>query len=239
MERSCFGSSSTYSGALSSSGALWTRTSLRVAAENTLSVCRKKRTEKLTYWKERGDRLILVLAVGHLTMIAATIYIVTSDDWLKGYRNPRKTVVNRIIVSELFNFFVWFVKFAPLFLALYPIHRAQWYQGGELVDYLLCRRSCSAYKSSQKYRDKTFPRCVNPETKRLQGTLFSNLRKEHGGNFITLSTIRRGQVPAPDQKGDADGVELAGVSCRMLDDEVDGTTTSKQPHHAPQETHDL
>ena len=82
-----------------------------------------------------------------------------------------------------------FVKFTPLFLVLYPIHRAQWYQGGSLADYLLCRKSCCSYKRSQAYKDPQYPRCVRPDTNKRSETGLTNLRGLARGG--SLSTIRR------------------------------------------------
>ena len=94
-----------------------------------------------------------------------------------------------IFYSEVINFWFWFVKFTPLFLVLYPIHRAQWYQGGTLADYLLCRKSCCSYKRSQAYKDPQYPRCVRPDTNKISETGLTNLRGlARGGE---LSTIRR------------------------------------------------
>ena len=77
----------------------------------------------------------------------------------------------------------------PLFLVLYPIHRAQWYQGGSLADYLLCRKSCCGYKRSKAYKDPQYPRCVRPDTTKISETGLTNLRGLARGG--SLSTIRR------------------------------------------------
>ena len=82
---------------------------------------------------------------------------------------------------------LWFVKFIPLFVVLYPIRRAQWYQGGSTADYVLCRRKCFIFGCGSarcdrcycadrtswcsvddsglaKYEDVDFPKSVRPET---------------------------------------------------------------------------
>ena len=168
------------------------------------------RAAKLRRWKERGDRVLVLLAVFHGAMIAAVIYVVTTENWLRGYRNPQTAVVRRILVAELVNFFVWFLKFAPLFLILYPIHRAQWYCGGDLSDYVLRRRALLAYRTSENYRDEMFPRCVTPETRELRGTRLSSLRKSSG--FLTLSTIRRNAAPKDQEL-------VAMPRCRSVDED--------------------
>ena len=170
------------------------------------------RAAKLRRWKERGDRVLVLLAVFHGAMIAAVIYVVTTENWLQGYRNPQTAVVKRILVAELVNFFVWFLKFAPLFLILYPIHRAQWYCGGDLSDYVLRRRALLAYRTSENYRDDRFPRCVTPETHELRGTRLSSLRKSSG--FLTLSTIRRNAAPKDQEL-------VAMPRCRSIDEDGD------------------
>ena len=89
------------------------------------------------------------------------------------------------------------MKFAPLFLLLFPIHRAQWFQGGDLADYLLCRRGWYSYVDSPNYGNPDFPRCVAPEathaTSADLGTLVTDalhLGKGTSGGF-SLSTFRR------------------------------------------------
>ncbi|KAH8048354.1 voltage-gated potassium channel [Aureococcus anophagefferens] len=74
-------------------------------------------------------------------------------------KSDAKTIIfEAIFFSELVNFFLWFLKFAPLFLLLFPIHRAQWFQGGDLADYLLCKRGWCAYLDSPNYGNPDFPR---------------------------------------------------------------------------------
>ena len=33
-----------------------------------------------------------------------------------------------VLYSEFLNFFVWFIKFLPLFIILFPIHKAMWFE---------------------------------------------------------------------------------------------------------------
>ena len=122
-----------------------------------------RRARRLRRWKVRGDRIIVALLALHLLVIAGTISVMTANNH-EGYSNRRVIYVNHILLSEGVNYFVWFVKFLPLFLLLFPIHRAQGFLGGSLSDYLLCRRHACAYASSDAYLDKTFPRRVEPET---------------------------------------------------------------------------
>ena len=82
---------------------------------------------------------------------------------LNGYTNARDVLLF-VFYSEVFNFFFWFVKFAPLFFLWYPIHRAQWFQGGESVDYFRRRHALYTYRDSPKYKDPNYSRCVVPDT---------------------------------------------------------------------------
>ena len=176
----------------------------------------RHRASKLQRWKERGDRLLLALSAVHISLIVAVIYIVTTEDWLAGYRSPQKTVVSRILVSEAVNFFIWFLKFAPLFLILYPIHRAQWFQGGDLKDYVLCRRSFFV-SHTPNFRDKDFPRCVRPETQHQAAARLSAGLQKHQG-FVTMSTIRRGDSALLDIDSD----EMARVRCTTVSRSLEG-----------------
>ena len=86
------------------------------------------------------------LLVVHFAVVFTAIFLLASHLEGAPYLGEReKNTPQRhhaallIFYSEVINFWFWFVKFTPLFLVLYPIHRAQWYQGGSLADYLLCR----------------------------------------------------------------------------------------------------
>ena len=82
-----------------------------------------------------------------------------------------------VCLSEGLNFWVWFLKMAPLFLPLFFVDRANWFSGGTLASRLPC--GCWAYAATANYNDPRFPRCVEPETldahsARLS-TFFTNL----------------------------------------------------------------
>ena len=106
-------------------------------------------------------------------VIVLMIIIITTENWrhLDEYSSLDEIFLNRIFGSEVVNFFIWFPKFLPLFLFLFPIHRAMWFQGGKECDYLKCKRSVFSYTRSYNYLDADFPRCVRPETSaRCRGT---------------------------------------------------------------------
>ena len=194
------------------------------------------RARKLRRWKVRGDRVILALLVTHLVVIVLMIIIITTENWrhLDEYSSLDEIFLNRIFGSEVVNFFIWFPKFLPLFLFLFPIHRAMWFQGGKECDYLKCKRSVFTYKRSYNYLDADFHRCVQPETSALPRNLpylspttgLSNFRR--GATFVLDMTSsvrdrtrrvfspRSAPAPAPaapmensrhsnDSDGDSDG----------------------------------
>jgi len=132
-------------------------------------------------------------------------------------RNPLHAF-EYLCLSEFINFFFWFIKFIPLFLFLYPIHRAQWYQGGSYTEYFCCsffankqydtslsaannysshsNKSCWNYTSSPNYLNPRFPRCVRPETRKCASakvrTLITDLvHPRHSTGGYHLSTFRR------------------------------------------------
>jgi hypothetical protein len=144
--------------------------------------------KKLRHWKVRGDKVILALLLTHLTVIALMIVIITSQNWrhLDDYHRLDEIFLERIVGSEVVNFLIWFPKFLPLFLLLFPIHRAMWFTGCSEGDYLRCRWSLFSYLSSENYLDPAFPRCVLPETSALPKNL-PYLSPRHG-----LSNFRRG-----------------------------------------------
>ena len=48
------------------------------------------------------------------------------------FRTESERVALDTLTLEALNVSVlWFAKFAPLFLVLFPLHRAQWYAGGD------------------------------------------------------------------------------------------------------------
>ncbi len=163
------------------------------------------------------------------------IIIITTENWrhLDEYSSLDEIFLNRIFGSEVVNFFIWFPKFLPLFLFLFPIHRAMWFQGGTECDYLKCKRSVFTYKRSYNYLDADFHRCVQPETSALPRNLpylspttgLSNFRR--GATFVldmtssvrdrTRRTARRvfsprapAPAPAASTEDDSDG-ELPSV----------------------------
>ena len=100
------------------------------------------------------------------------------------YGDEHVRVLYQVLYSELVNFVSWFIRFTPLFLLLFPIHRAQWYQGGTLKDYLLLRRSCRGV-----IVDARSP-CVVPETTALRSarlpSRLSSVLSFSGGDMSTL-----------------------------------------------------
>ena len=172
----------------------------------------QERAKRLMFIKIVGDRILLWLFLAHFAAVACVIiwmsswnYTSHAEEKLKSENENRPAgVLLNMATSELVNFFVWFVKFLPLFVILYPIHRAQWYQGGPLKDYLLCKRSLN-YRKSVNYKNEKFPRRVEPETKRCTSakmrTLVTdvfNFRRSRGGYH--LSTFRRHGEAAKFQK---------------------------------------
>lgn len=109
---------------------------------------------KLVRLKIIVDHIIVCLFLAHATTLVVVIIV-----FGKGFYGTLQGVV----ASEIINYFFWYVKFFPLFVALYPIHRAAWYQGGTLLDYLLCRVSWCSYRDSPNYLDPSFPRCAKPD----------------------------------------------------------------------------
>ena len=105
-------------------------------------------------------------------MLALTLVIMAAIVGLRWSTDPcRERALQRILISTQ----VWFIKFLPLFIILFPIHKAMWFEekdfdgpipagagaGGNLFDYLLCRKSCR-YPGGYVKDDR--PRCVQPET---------------------------------------------------------------------------
>ena len=103
-----------------------------------------------------------------------------------------------VLYSEFLNFFVWFIKFLPLFIILFPIHKAMWFEtrdfdgpipagagaGGNLFDYLLCRKSCR-YPGGYVKDDR--PRCVQPETHNVsRPSIRSIVDVFHAEGFSTM-----------------------------------------------------
>ena len=93
---------------------------------------------------------------------------------------------------------MWFIKFLPLFIILFPIHKAMWFQekdfdgpipagagaGGNLFDYLLCRKSCR-YPGGYVKDDR--PRCVQPETHNIsRPSIRSIVDVFHAEGFSTM-----------------------------------------------------
>ena len=95
------------------------------------------------------------------------------------------------------NFVIWFPKFAPVFLFLYPIHRAMWYQRGSYADYLARRKPLLLYRRTGNYCNATYARCVKPETKRVKGGSIASPLRSVSGRYA-MSTIRRDDAPRSD-----------------------------------------
>ena len=162
------------------------------------------RARRLMTIKIVGDRVLLWLFVVHCVVVTAVIIWISSwhfnsdsEDNIDDFRSP-SNALSSMAQSELLNFFFWFVKFFPLFVGLYPIHRAQWYVGGDVQEYLLCQRGnpFTCYRTSENFLNPEFPRRVEPETvkcssakmKTLVTDVF-NFRRSMGGYH--LSTFRR------------------------------------------------
>ena len=128
--------------------------------------------ERIERWKHRGDRMLVILYVIHITLLLLVIVFVARwSVWTKRAiaryntkefietTNPWAFMIVYVLFSEALNFILWFFKFMWVFLILYPIHRAMWHKGGTLCDYLLCRKSCVCVPD-----DPDKPLCVKPET---------------------------------------------------------------------------
>ena len=92
--------------------------------------------------------------------------------------NPWAFMAWSVFVSECLNFIIWFVKFAPLFLLLFPIHRAQWHHGGSLSDYLCFRRPC-AYWVAARIRNQTATTWIVCESRRQPASLHPGSRSPY------------------------------------------------------------
>lgn len=157
----------------------------------------ERRAAFLRRWKIIGDRVLVFLFLTHAVIIGLVLDTLFNDDWFPGHSNARQLVWKGIVFSEAFNFVGWFLKFAPLFAGLYPLHRAQWFEGGSVGDYASGRRSLGSYRTSPNYLDAAFPRCVVPESGGgdiHSAKLFSSIKHWRGagssGGF-SLSTFRR------------------------------------------------
>ena len=117
------------------------------------------RARKLRRWKVRGDRVILALLVTHLVVIVLMIIIITTENWrhLDEYSSLDEIFLNRIFGSEVVNFFIWFPKFLPLFLFLFPDPSGDVVPGRDGSDYLKCKRSVFSYTRSYNYLRRGLP----------------------------------------------------------------------------------
>ena len=70
-------------------------------------------------FKSAGDRLLIALLFVHGFLIAYVFYYFFADSLKDGGYD----LWYEIGISESINFFVWFLKMLPLFVALYPIDR--------------------------------------------------------------------------------------------------------------------
>lgn len=145
-------------------------------------------SNRLRLYKLNGDRTLLVIFVLHFAVIASVVYYTVTET----HTNVNNYFFwSQIIYSEAINFLLWFVKFAPLFAFLYPIHRAAWFQDAKHSDYLYCKRSVRTYVNSDNFRNEHFPRCVEPENMKVHSiqltSLFSGLIR--GGELNGLSTF--------------------------------------------------
>ena len=148
----------------------------------------RTRADALVEWKWRGDRIALLLLLVHFFFVFAAVAFVAFNSHehvtAERYGAEHVRVLYHVLYSELVNFVSWFIRFTPLFLLLFPIHRAQWYQGGTLKDYLLLRRSCRGVVV-----DARSP-CVVPETTALRSarlpSRLSSVLSFSGGDMSTL-----------------------------------------------------
>jgi len=97
-----------------------------------------KMAEKAVRWKLRGDRALVQTYVIHLFyVLGALIFVARYPSWSKKalssqtstrafpVTNPWEFMAVYVLYSEFLNFFVWFIKFLPLFIILFPIHKAR------------------------------------------------------------------------------------------------------------------
>mmetsp|Transcript_3225 Transcript_3225/g.9699 ORF Transcript_3225/g.9699 Transcript_3225/m.9699 type:complete len:343 (-) Transcript_3225:114-1142(-) len=169
--------------------------------------------QKLIRWKTKGDKMLAALYVGHVFMIVLVLIYIGihkkearhvikeqgSDARSTSGNNPWEFMFWSVFLSEALNFFVWFVKFFPLFLALFPIHRDMWHTGERptipgLFKYIFCRRRC-AYSTSA---DSDVPRCVEPETCNLERPPLRTLVRIFDPDQH-MSTFRHVDGKTPDQ----------------------------------------
>lgn len=165
-----------------------------------------ERAESLIEMKIFGDRILLILLIVHFGLIVSMLAWMASwnfnterESRVRHTHSPARAL-RSILTSEALNFFLWFVKLTPWFLALYPIQRAMWYQGGTMADYFLCKRSCAGYRTSPNFENSKigmYPKCVVAEYDRCKSaritTMMSdiiNVKRAPGGKFH-LSTLRR------------------------------------------------
>lgn len=158
-----------------------------------------RRTRTLNRLKATGDRVLLALAALHGALIAYVCYYFLRDTFADG-RGFELWI--EVCVSEGINFWVWFVKMAPLFLALFPVDRAIWYGGGTLRSRLVA--GCRDYESTPEFNDPRFPRCVEPETLAAEqanlSTFFRGLAsKSYAHSLSTFNSERASpRATAPD-----------------------------------------
>lgn len=145
----------------------------------------RARADALVKWKRRGDRTLLLLLVVHVFFVVAAVAFIAFNSHEhvtpERYGGAHVRVLYQVLYSELVNFVSWFIRFTPLFLLLFPIHRAQWYQGGTLKDYFLLRKSCRGVVV-----DARSP-CVVPETTALRS---ARLRAAIDVTFGDMTTLR-------------------------------------------------
>ncbi|KAH8073688.1 voltage-gated potassium channel [Aureococcus anophagefferens] len=147
----------------------------------------RTRADALVEWKWRGDRTALLLLLVHFFFVFAAVAFVAFNSHehvtAERYGEEHVRVLYHVLYSELVNFVSWFIRFTPLFLLLFPIHRAQWYQGGRSGLPLL-RRSCRGVVV-----DARSP-CVVPETTALRSarlpSRLSSILSFSGGDMATL-----------------------------------------------------
>lgn len=144
----------------------------------------KEAADRLIRIKVTGDRVIVGLLMLHVAGIVGVIvwlasWTVNSDAGRREeHLNTPGSALVSISLSEVYNFFVWFVKFLPLFLLLYPIHRDAWFTNGKLQEYVLCQRHCAQYLRNQNYRDKRYPRCVEPVGEPAQSATLTHVLRD-------------------------------------------------------------
>ena len=100
--------------------------------------------------KDAGDATLHALGIVHGTMliVGSALAVFADGD---AVLSMRRVALDTLTLEALNVSVLWFAKFAPLFLVLFPLHRAQWYTGGAAADYACGRRSLWGYADSPAF----------------------------------------------------------------------------------------